>query len=324
MNDIVHRTSRPANSLGRLILALATATLLVGPTMMNAGAAVDLVRFEAEWQDDGSVLVVWETSSELDSIAFFVYRSDSPSGPWTDYIDFEPAAGNEFIGATYSFVDTEVTQGATYYYYLEETADNGNSTFHGPIPVTTPGDASASPTSTRTGKPDQVSAATATRQYTNTPPPAGSGNVSPTQPSLPTQTVVPARSAPTRVLTPLVTTPTPIGGIVPTAAASSPTYTATATPEAEQIPPTATETPTAPVAQETPSPTAQQLAAVPKETSQPLLDSSATQLTPVAFTDAPQTSAASSRLPLFVGGGALLAAAALGVIALLIWRWRAG
>jgi hypothetical protein len=324
MNDIASRTSRPASSLVRAFLALAALALLLGLTMMNAGAAVDLVRFEAKWQNDGTVLVVWETSSELDSTAFFVYRSDSPTGPWTDYVDFEPAAGNEFTGATYSFVDTEVVQGTTYYYRLEETAADGSSNFYGPITTEGPGTTTATATSTRSSSTTQDVPATATRQYTNTPTPAISGTVSPTQTSLPTRTVTPARAVSTRALTPLVTTPTPIGGIVPTSAAITPTYTATATPEAKQIQATATETPTAPVAQETPSPTAQQLAAVSKETSQPLLDSSATQPTPVAVADAPQSSAASSRLPLFMGGGALLAAAALGVIALLIWRWRAG
>jgi hypothetical protein len=107
--------------------------------MMKGSAAVDLVRFEAKWQNDGSILVAWETSSELDSSAFFLYRAEDAGGPWTDYIDFEPAAGNEFMGATYTFADHAVRQGATYYYRLEEVTNDGASSFHGPIISEGPG-----------------------------------------------------------------------------------------------------------------------------------------------------------------------------------------
>jgi hypothetical protein len=73
----------------------------------------------------------------------------------------------------------------------------------------------------------------------------------------------------------------------------------------------------------TPSPTTQRLAAAPKGTSQPLLDASAAQLTPAPSSEAPQGSASNSRLALLLGGGALLAAAILGALALVVWRRRA-
>jgi hypothetical protein len=72
---------------------------LVGLAASDISAAVTLVRFEASWQNDDSILICWETSSELDSVAFFLYRAEDIRGPWTDYIDFEPAAGNELISS---------------------------------------------------------------------------------------------------------------------------------------------------------------------------------------------------------------------------------
>jgi hypothetical protein len=326
MNDVASGASRGITKHARTLFALLAATLLLGAMITNVGAAVDMVRFDAKWQNDGSILVVWETSTELDSTAFFLYRAGSLNGPWTDYVDFEPAAGNEFTGATYTFVDNEVSQGSTYYYRLEETAADGSSSFFGPITPTGLGTSAAPATSTATTNPDV--APTATRQYTNTPGPAGTASVLPTQTRPPTQPAASVRAAPTRALTALVTTPTPIGGAIPTSAASTPTVTVTVTPEGEQIQPTVTATaseiPTLPAAQETPSPTAQRLAAAPRGTAQPLLDVTATQFTPTPVTKAPPSNAPNPRLALFLGGGALVAAVALAALALLIWRWRVG
>jgi hypothetical protein len=138
MNDVGYRPSRPHHNAACAFLALLVATILIGSTMKDAGAAVSLVRFEAKWQNDCSILVVWETSSELDSNAFFLYRAEDIRGPWTDYIDFEPAAGNEFTGAAYAFVDNEVSQGVNYWYRLEEVTATGASTFFGPISSSRP------------------------------------------------------------------------------------------------------------------------------------------------------------------------------------------
>jgi hypothetical protein len=329
MNDITYRSPRPHDKLARTLLALFTAAMLVGSAVTGAKAAVTLVRFEAKWQTDGSILVVWETSSELDSSDFFLYRAESQNGPWDDYVDWEPALGDGFTGATYSFVDEEVSPNGTYYYYLEEVASDSSSNYFGPIVPTRSSTNPATNTPTATKQPNQGSQPTATRQYTNTPSPSATGPIVPTQTQRPAQSQAPLQATPTRSSLALVTTPTPVGGAAPTIEAMPPTPAVTATPESEQIQPTAsptaTETPTQQVMQETltPSPTAQRLAAALKETSQPLLDASAIQITPEPSTGAPQNTTPNSRLALLLGGGALLAAAILGALALLIWRWRA-
>jgi hypothetical protein len=319
MNDSAYRRSRLGHKLDRAFLALLAATILIGSTNQIASASLTLAKFEAKWQTDNTILVVWETTRELDSTAFFLYRAESSSGPWTDYVDFEPATGSEFTGASYTFVDDEVSVGATYYYRLEETAADGSSNFFGPItaaghgtaPATVTPTATESPNQnlppTTTSPPDQDLPSAATREYTDTPLPAA-----------------PVQAVPTRALTPLVTTPTPVGGTVPT-----PTLSVTTTQEPEPVQPTATATATEiltlPTVQETPAPapTLQKLVAAPRQTSQPLLDASAAQFTPAPVSEA-SNNTPSSRLVLFLGGGALMAAAALGALAVLIWRRRGG
>jgi hypothetical protein len=338
MNYLADQASRPANHLARVLLTLCAVATLLTASLLDARAAVNLLKFAAVWQNDGTILVAWETSSEMDAVAFFLYRSESKDGPWDDYIDFEPAAGNDFTGATYSFVDNEVTRGVTYWYRLEELAADDTSSFHGPIttgsgtsPATSTATATRSATTrpTATERPGQSSNPTATRQYTNTPAPSGAsaGASSPAQTQSAAASARTVQTAPTRSSGLTVTTPTPVGGVpAPAAPASAPEVTAT--PEGgEPEPaagPAAVETPilqlTPPAP--TPSPTAQQVAAAPKETSQPLLDASATQSTSAPTAETPPNNGPDSRLALLLGIGALAAAAILGALALLIWRRR--
>lgn len=335
--DTASRASRPSRRFARVLLALVAALILLGSAMLAASASATLVKFEADWQDDGTILVVWETSKEVDSIAFFLYRAESETGPWDDYYDFEPATGVS-SGATYLFMDDEVTEGITYWYYLEELDYDGNSSFHGPIMATeeaffatstkTSGTRSATSTPIATTKPGQDSVPTATRLYTNTPPPTAAGTSLPAQTQSPPQSGGTVPTTASRSGSPLVTTPTPVGG-VPPAPSDPPSPEATATPEGGQIQltdtPTVAEAPTLQTLQQTPnpSPPTQQLAAAPKEFSQPLLDVSAARATSAPPVQAPRNSVANPRVVLLLGISTLAAAAILGALALLIWRRRA-
>lgn len=326
LKSFAHSLCLPDNKLARTFVALFAATILVGSALSDASADAILTRFEARWQDDGTIRVVWEMSSELQSTAYFLYRAESSDGPWEDYIAFEPATGFEDIPAAYSFTDAEVSRNVTYYYRLEEIADDNSSQFFGPYAATTGATSPATDTPAATPGPSVEPLPTATRQYTETPLPAGTG-ASPvltaeTQP--PTLIATSVQAALTRPLTPLVTTPTPVGGIAPTAEAPTPTSDVMGTPEDGLLRPTVSVTdtvmPTLPSPPERPilSPTVQQLAAARKETSQPLLDASATRLAPAP----PQHSAPNVQSGLLLGGGALVAAAVLGAVVLLIWRRR--
>jgi len=95
-----------------------------------ARATVVLVDMTATAQADGTILVEWETATELDIAAFRLYRASTASGPWTEdrIVDEQPAQGDGTTGATYTFTDTDVRAGQTYYYLLEAVDTSGTPT----------------------------------------------------------------------------------------------------------------------------------------------------------------------------------------------------
>ncbi len=106
---------------------LALAGLILGYRAMTAGA-------------EASVVVEWSTATELDTAGFNIYRSDSPDGPFTRVNEeLIPASPNPLVGGSYSFTDTDVVAGQTYYYLLEDVETGGTTTRHGPIQVTAEG-----------------------------------------------------------------------------------------------------------------------------------------------------------------------------------------
>jgi hypothetical protein len=83
-----------------------------------------------------TVVVEWETASELNTAGFNIYRSDNPQGPFDKVnSDLIPASPDSLTGGSYSYRDTQVATSGSYYYQLEDIDFNGNSTLHGPIKV---------------------------------------------------------------------------------------------------------------------------------------------------------------------------------------------
>jgi len=97
--------------------------------------AIDLLSFTATGAND-AVQVAWETASETGNLGFYLYRADSPAGPYSRITD-QLIAGLNFspAGRTYTYQDTDVTQGQAYYYKLEDLDMDGQRTFHGPVGV---------------------------------------------------------------------------------------------------------------------------------------------------------------------------------------------
>jgi hypothetical protein len=79
------------------------------------------------------VEVLWTTVSELDAAGFNVMRSTSEFGPWVQANDYLIiATGTGTSGADYSFLDTGLTGGIEYYYYLQEVlATSGTQDYLG-------------------------------------------------------------------------------------------------------------------------------------------------------------------------------------------------
>lgn len=100
-----------------------------GPT------AVKLVAFGVEPRVH--VLVVyWETATEMDTLGFHLYRSDSGTpGTFSRLNEAlipsrSPGGGG---GAYYEWLDAGAVPGRTYYYLLEDVDAYGQATPHGPV-----------------------------------------------------------------------------------------------------------------------------------------------------------------------------------------------
>jgi hypothetical protein len=103
----------------------------------SAPTAVKLTSFVAEAAVQGA-LVLWETASEHDNAGFNLYRSVSlqDHGAQLNPALIPSAAPGGDQGAAYSFLDTTVQAGTTYYYTLEDVDLSGVRTPHGPVVFT--------------------------------------------------------------------------------------------------------------------------------------------------------------------------------------------
>jgi hypothetical protein len=83
-----------------------------------------------------SVEVEWVTASEINTVGFNLYRSQSSDGQYDQINDrMIPASPDPLIGGEYRYIDEGVEASLTYYYRLEEIDTVGNSTFFGPIEI---------------------------------------------------------------------------------------------------------------------------------------------------------------------------------------------
>jgi len=97
--------------------------------------AVTLASFDAQAMVD-RILLSWETVSEANNAGFNLYRSASPAAP-DALLAFVPSqAPGSTQGASYTFDDTQVAAGQTWYYWLEDVDLNGATSLHGPVSAT--------------------------------------------------------------------------------------------------------------------------------------------------------------------------------------------
>ncbi len=98
---------------------------------------VQLAGFTASSQE-GHILLNWETVSEEGVLGFHLYRSTEPDAEGTLITDelIQAEAPGSTEGASYTWTDTDVETGVTYYYWLEAVDTFGDSTLHGPVSAT--------------------------------------------------------------------------------------------------------------------------------------------------------------------------------------------
>jgi subtilisin family serine protease len=102
-----------------------------------APTSVELDHLKATGQET-SILLEWETATELDTLGFYLYRADSPDGFQTrlNAALIPGQALGSPMGATYRFVDDTASAGQTYHYWLEAIDLGGQSTHYGPVSAT--------------------------------------------------------------------------------------------------------------------------------------------------------------------------------------------
>ncbi len=85
-------------------------------------------------------VLTWTTASEVNTVGFNLYRSESKDGPFTQInTQVIPTTGDAVTGSKYRYEDKEVLAGRTYYYQLEDVEAGGTTTRHGPIIITAQG-----------------------------------------------------------------------------------------------------------------------------------------------------------------------------------------
>jgi len=104
---------------------------------------VELIDFTGEPRGS-SVVLSWETASELDNLGFHVYRAEEQAGPYERLTtSLIPGLGSSPVGARYRFEDRRVGPGLIYFYKLEDIDRQGVETRHGPVVITVPTDVDA-------------------------------------------------------------------------------------------------------------------------------------------------------------------------------------
>lgn len=154
-----------------------------------ARASVTVSSFEAQAQG-AQILLRWTTASEINNAGFNLLRSTSQTGTYAKIAGLIPTKCLGCItGASYSYTDSAVTPGQTYFYKLQSVDNAGKTELFGPASAAA---SAPSPTPTATRSPT----ATRTRTPTRTLAPA-----------TPTHTLAPG--APTLTRTPTLT-PSPV------------------------------------------------------------------------------------------------------------------
>lgn len=121
------------------LIALAITCIMLSIASPSALASVTVTNLNAKPQAD-SILISWNTGSEISNIGFDVLRGIAPGGP---YSQINPslilsACTTCIPGSGYSFTDSNVIPGQTYYYQLDAIDSNSAIQQFGPVSARIP------------------------------------------------------------------------------------------------------------------------------------------------------------------------------------------
>jgi hypothetical protein len=220
----------------RYCLVVVWLAILIVYHAVPVQASVTLTYFTAE-AFIGMVRLRWGTASELQNAGFYIQRSNLEFGTYETISPFIASTGDDLVGAEYSYDDSTVTNGQTYWYRLEAIDLGQNSNYEGlvhatpgELPTVTPTPTATltmtrTPTTTQSQESQGTSTPTTTTttsaSISGTPSPTSNPTISPTQPpadllSTATRTVQAAYPAPATTVPPEANpSGTPVVAIVP-------------------------------------------------------------------------------------------------------------
>jgi hypothetical protein len=107
------------------------------PVRISSPTAVTLASFRAEKMLTLGVRLQWETASEFDVVGFNILRRSASEQDFEQInATFIPSKEpGSMVGAMYTWLDTDLEAGVTYYYMLEAMDIHGQTQVHGPVPV---------------------------------------------------------------------------------------------------------------------------------------------------------------------------------------------
>jgi hypothetical protein len=89
---------------------------------------LDYVEAVAVEGQAGQVEILWRTNSELGTAGFYVMRGITTEGPFEQANqDLILAEGEDLGGASYSYLDSDLSGGITYHFYIREVQTSGGS-----------------------------------------------------------------------------------------------------------------------------------------------------------------------------------------------------
>ncbi len=97
---------------------------------------VELSSFSAIQTSTNDAEIIWETQSETDHIGFNILKNETENTESSQKVNavIIPSSGTS-NGGEYSFVDDDVDEEVTYYYWLESVSFGGNVELYGPVSV---------------------------------------------------------------------------------------------------------------------------------------------------------------------------------------------
>jgi len=96
---------------------------------------VELTTFTAVISSDNLVEISWVTQTETGMVGYYIYRSTSETLDNAIAVSDMIEALNTAEQHTYKFIDSEIYDSGTYYYWLQTVEMGGTVSFHGPVSV---------------------------------------------------------------------------------------------------------------------------------------------------------------------------------------------